>query len=79
MVKTTVYLEESVVRALRRISTHSSKPQAELIREALRKYTASQPSPLPDGMGMFDSGKTDTTRRRKDILAQAALKGRWRS
>jgi hypothetical protein len=79
MVKTTVYLEAEVVRSLQLLSQRHSKPQAELIREALRRFTASEKPPLPEGMGMFDSGHSDTSVRRKQIMKQAARLGRWRS
>jgi hypothetical protein len=80
MVKTTVYLEEETVAALRGISKRSAKPQAQLIREALRAFTrAGNPPPVPAGMGMFDSGHSDTAARRKQLLKQAAGARRWRS
>lgn len=80
MVKTTVYLDDEVVAALRGMSKRSAKPQAELIRDALRVYTRTgNPPPLPSGIGMFDSGHTDTTTRRKDLLKKAARAGQWRS
>ena len=80
MVKTTVYLDEETVAALKGISRRSAKPQAELIREALRAYTLTRNSPpLPAGMGMFDSGHRDTASRRKELLKQAAGARRWRS
>jgi hypothetical protein len=73
MVKTTVYLDDDVVRSLRAIAAQSRKPQAQLIREALRTYTSSARPPLPLGIGMFDSGHADTTSRRKQLLRQAAI------
>jgi len=79
MVKTTVYLDDKVAAALKGMSRNSCKPQAELIREALRVFTESGKPPLPSGMGMFDSGQTDTSSRRKEILRKAARSGRWRS
>jgi hypothetical protein len=80
MVKTTVYLDEQTVAALRAISRRSAKPQAELIREALRSFAhTGNPPPLPAGIGMFDSGHTDTAARRKELLKQAATARRWRS
>lgn len=76
MIKRTVYLNDEVVAALRRASKHSAKSQAELIRDALRVYTSTgNPPPLPSGMGMFDSGHTDTTARRKELLRRATLAG----
>ena len=79
MVKTTVYLDEDTARSLRVISERRSRSQAELIREALRKFTSDEKPPLPEGMGMFDSGHTDTTAKRKHLLRAAARTGRWRS
>ena len=78
MVKTTVYLEEDVVRSLKALSKECAKSQAELIREALQKFTSGGNAPLPAGMGMFDSGFTDTTSRRKELLKAAARSGKWR-
>jgi hypothetical protein len=72
MVKTTVYLDDDVVRSL---LDRQSKPQAELIREALSNFTAGESSPLPAGMGMFNSGHTDTTAKRKELLKSAARTG----
>jgi len=77
MVKTTVYLDEDVVDSLRALSVRRSKPQAELIREALRKFTAAERPPLPEGLGMFDGGHSHTTARRQDILKEAARSGKW--
>lgn len=80
MVKTTVYLDDDVVAALKSISKRSAKPQAQLIRDAIRAFTSTgNAPPLPSGMGMFDSGFTDASVRRKDILMQAARSRRWRS
>ena len=78
MVKTTVYLDEADAKKLRAISKRQAKPQAELIREAIHSFTSKEPPPLPAGMGMFDSGHTDTTSRRKEILTEAARTGRWK-
>ncbi|MEO8099183.1 MAG: ribbon-helix-helix domain-containing protein [Acidobacteriota bacterium] len=78
MVKTTVYLDEADLRTLRAIAKRRAKPQAVLIREAVRAFTSKEPPPLPAGMGMFDSGHTDTTARRKEILREAARTGRWK-
>jgi hypothetical protein len=80
MVKTTVYLDDEIAAALKGISKRSAKPQAELIREALRVFTSTgNPPPVPGGMGLFDSGHTDTAARRKDLLKRAARSRRWRS
>jgi Ribbon-helix-helix protein, copG family len=80
MVKTTVYLDDETVAALKGISKRSAKPQAQLIRDAVRTFALSDSRPpLPAGLGMFGSGHTDTSARRKDLLKQAARSRRWRS
>ena len=80
MVKTTVYLDDEIVIALKSISRRSAKPQAQLIRDALRAFTSTGSAPpLPSGMGTFDSGHKDTAARRKELLRQAAQSRRWRS
>jgi len=80
MVKTTVYLDEETVAALKGMSQRSAKPQAKLIREALRTFALKgNVPPLPSGMGRFDSGHSDTTSRRKELLKEAARSRRWRS
>lgn len=78
MVKTTVYLDDDTVRSLRVMSERCAKPQAELIREALHQFTSGEKPPLPTGMGMFDSGHTDTTARRKELLKHATRSRKWR-
>jgi hypothetical protein len=51
-----------------------------LIRDALRAFARTRnPPPLPAGMGMFDSGHSDTAVRRKQLLRAAAGARRWRS
>jgi predicted transcriptional regulator len=72
MVKTTVYLDSETSLSLREIANRRGRPQAQLIREALRAYAAADRPPLPKGMGMFDSGHTDTAINRKELLRSAA-------
>jgi hypothetical protein len=45
MVKTTVYLDDETVAALKGISKRSAKPQAQLIRDALRAFTRTDTAP----------------------------------
>jgi hypothetical protein len=58
-------------------SPRKRKPQAELDRQAMRKNAATKPRPLPGGMGMFDSGRTDTSQTYKELLRQAVRDRRW--
>lgn len=45
MVKTSVYLSEDEVAALRSLSAATGHSQAELIREGVRRLTADRPAP----------------------------------
>lgn len=78
MVKTTVYLEDEVVMALRQLSETMKRSQAELIRDALAKYTETVARPAPKGLGKYRSGEPDVAQRAKDILGAAAKRGGWR-
>jgi hypothetical protein len=71
-------MDEDTAQRLRWMSASTGRPQAELIREALGKYTADAKRPFPKGAGMFDSGYTDTSERAEEILAEAAREGKWR-
>jgi hypothetical protein len=79
MAKTSVYLDAEDLRALREVSKLRATSQSRLIREAIRQYTSSRRRPLLEGLGMFDSGCTDTSARRKEILKEAALSGTRRA
>ena len=80
MVKTTVYLDDDTVAALKGISKRSAKPQAQLIRDAVRAFAiGGDYPPLPAGLGMFESGHEDTSVRRKELLKEAARRRQWRS
>ena len=78
MVKTTVYLDTDVALSLRRMAESEGRSQAELIRDALEKYTGRAKRPKLPGVGEFRSGHTDTSERAREILREAAKKGRWR-
>jgi hypothetical protein len=58
-------------------SRRKRKPQAELDRQAIRKDAAAKPPALPAGMGMFDSGRTDTSQTYKELLRRAVRDRRW--
>ena len=77
MVKTTVYLDDDVALSLRAIAERRDKPQAELIREALRSYTSREKPPLPAGMGKFSSGRSDISATYRKLLRKAARDRRW--
>ena len=78
MVKTTVYLDDETAQKLRWLSASSGRAKAELIRDALGKYTAEVKRPFPSGAGMFDSGRSDISENYREMLKQAIREGKWR-
>jgi ribbon-helix-helix CopG family protein len=78
LTKTTVYLDSETVLALRRMSETQGRSQAELIRDALERYTRNVTRPNIPGVGEFDSGHTDTSEHAEQLLRRAAKRGRWR-
>jgi hypothetical protein len=52
MEKTTLYLPAELQRALQEQSRRSGRPQAELVREALRTYLEGAGSPRPRSLGL---------------------------
>jgi hypothetical protein len=49
-----------------------------MIRDALQKFTRRHQRPLPRGLGKYSSGENNVSGRAREILRQAAKKGRWR-
>ena len=79
MVKTTVYLDSEIVLSLRQMAASQGRKQAELIRDALVAYTRDGKRPLlPRGLGKYDRGERDVSERAKQILHDAAKRGKWR-
>jgi predicted transcriptional regulator len=78
MVKTTVYLNTDIVLSLRRMAEAEGRSQAELIRDALEKFTSAHKRSLPKGLGKYASGETNVSERARDILRQASKRGKWR-
>jgi uncharacterized protein (DUF1800 family) len=77
MVKTTVYLDDETAIALKCLAQRTNTSQAELIRAELRKFVADNPPPLPKGMGMFSSGRSDISTSYRKLLKQAVRERRW--
>ncbi len=75
MVKTTVYLPESVAHGLRRLAEADGRTAAALIREALERYLEQSrvraDPPLPAGVGGYRSGRSDISERLEDYLSEA--------
>jgi len=77
MIRTTVYLERDVALALRQLAEAEGRSQADLIRDALARYTRHAVRPAPKGIGKYRSGEPDVAQRAKEILSAAAKRGGW--
>lgn len=76
MVKTTVYLDETVAVKLRQIAKAADRSQAEVIRDAIETYTRGVERPRPKGIGAYRSGRSDVSETAEEILRRAARKRR---
>ena len=73
MKRTTVFLDEALLRRARAYARRHGKSFAQAVREALGEYVAKergQRSALPSIVGAFDSGRTDIAERHEELLAQ---------
>ena len=75
MEKTTVYLPRDLHVALRTASRRAGKPQAELIRAAVRAYLESEPRPLPRSIGVAQDGSL--TGEESEAWLEAEWEKRW--
>lgn len=78
MHRTTVYLDDDTVLAIRQLATREQRSQAEIIRDALKQYFESsvqQPErPGIIGVGSYRSGRSDVSANAETILRRAARK-----
>jgi predicted DNA-binding protein len=72
MEKTTLYLTPELVRGLKDVARRQSRPQAEVIREALTEYLGNQGIPRLESIGIGEYGKLSAS----DI--DAWLEENWR-
>jgi len=68
MRKTTVYLKEGDLRALKRLAKHTGRSEAELIREAIGRYTRSVERPRLRSLGIA-AGPRKLSQRVDTLLA----------
>jgi predicted transcriptional regulator len=71
MVKTTLYLDDGVALKLKRMARSQNRSQAELIREILARLTEGRVGTLPEGLGKFESGRSDLSSTYRSRLTQA--------
>jgi len=77
MVKTTIYMDDDTAAELRCLARRKGTTQSELLRTALRELVAENPPPLPKGMGMFSSARSDISTNYRKLLKKAVREGRW--
>jgi len=79
MIRTTVYLDEEIVVVLRHRAETEKRSQAEIIRDALRRYVmdtrGAERPPIP-GLGSYRSDRSDVSRRAEELLRERARKRR---
>jgi Ribbon-helix-helix protein, copG family len=76
MVKTTLYLEETIVHVLEELASEEGRSQGEVVREALLVYRGQQTRPAPKGIGKYRSGRSDVSARAEELLREAAHRDR---
>jgi hypothetical protein len=79
VVKTTVYLDETVAWKVRQLAKTAGRSQAEVIRDALETYTREAERPRPKGIGTRASGRSDVSARAEELLREAASSGGHRT
>ena len=69
MKRTTVFLEEALLRRARQLARREGRSFAQVVREALAQYLAAgRPRRLPSIAGKYRSGYTDTSERVDELL-----------
>ena len=68
--KTTVYLDEPILRAVKRVAKENGASEALIIREAVASYVRSTPKELPRFVGMWTGGPANVAERTDELLAQ---------
>lgn len=79
MLRTTVYLDEKTIFALRQLANAQNRSQAEIIRDALVTYinqVKPRKRPLIAGIGAYRSGRNDISENAEELLSQAAKNNR---
>lgn len=75
MKRTTVFLDEKLERQLKQKARRDGKSFAQCVREAVAAYVAAPVArggrELPSWVGMYESGRTDTSERVDEIMREA--------
>ncbi len=71
MKRTTVFIEDDILRELRRVAQRRGVSVALVVREAMAAYVASPvEAGIPSIAGRFASGHSDTSERVDELLAR---------
>ena len=73
MKRTTIYLDPELEIQLKLEAMRSGRSSVDVIREALRAYLDQRQPELPSGIGMFDSGHSDTAERIDELLDETGF------
>ncbi len=69
MKRTTLYVDDAAYRRLKRLGRLKGVPPAQLVREAVAQYLATQEIPrVPKSLGAFRSGRHDLSERAEELL-----------
>ena len=73
MKRTTVFLDEPLIRSLRQKAKADGKSFAQCVREAVAAYVAAPEGPraLPAWVGMLKGGPPDASERVEELVAEA--------
>lgn len=73
----TVELDEQTATLVQELATTEKRSASEVIHAALSVYAGIRERPLPKGAGKYRSGRTDTSSKVDEFLADAVKEGRW--
>ncbi len=76
MTAITVQLEDDMAAVLRRLAAAQKRSETDIVREALAAYVQTA-RPLPKGLGMYHSGKSDVSEKARDLIREAVKEGLW--
>ena len=76
MVTLQIELQDEDAEALKRLAAAGRRSEAEIMSEALTIYVRTK-RPLPQGIGQFRSGYSDTGANARAIIRKAVEDGEW--
>jgi predicted transcriptional regulator len=79
MRRTTLYLEDEMALAIRRLAANQKRAQAEVIRDAIARYIRAEHRSTPrklGGIGAYRSGRHDVAENAEAILRKAVRENR---